>query len=173
MKRELGQTGDAHILEYSIEDSSSVDSLYKQCAEFISFSSGIEPCNGMGESLFLQVPFGLSKDIGQVIGIENAQRECIGVLHLLRGYPSSDVWWIGLMLLAPQTRHHGLGTRLISWLITEARAHHVSALKLGAHIAPPDVTRFWSHVGFVSTGLPVEFQSGSKSHMALIMECKL
>ena len=38
--------------------------------------------------------------------------DLIGVLELLEGYPTPDIWYIGLLVLVPRERRSGLGSRI-------------------------------------------------------------
>jgi GNAT superfamily N-acetyltransferase len=39
--------------------------------------------------------------------------DLVGLLEGMRHYPDETAWWIGLFLLAPAVRGHGLGRKLI------------------------------------------------------------
>lgn len=82
-----------------------------------------------------------------VFGFER-NGELIGVAELLQGYPSEREWCIGLLLLHPEQRRGGLGTRLCTNLLEWIRAEGGTAVRLVVQHQNPRARVFWERQGF-------------------------
>jgi ribosomal protein S18 acetylase RimI-like enzyme len=71
-----------------------------------------------------------------------------GVVAVLLGYPTPTTAYVGLLLLRPEIRRHGLGVALLDWL-EAALPPAFTTLRLAVHHNNPDAARFWRRQGFV------------------------
>jgi GNAT superfamily N-acetyltransferase len=83
-----------------------------------------------------------------VIGIFDRMGAQAGVLDGMRHYPEENIWWIGLLLLAPETRNQGVGLLVAEAFIDYARASGGKAVMLGVIEENRRAVQFWSRHGF-------------------------
>ncbi|WP_074713493.1 GNAT family N-acetyltransferase [Arthrobacter alpinus] len=75
-------------------------------------------------------------------------------MDVIRGYPSPNVAYIGLLMTAGGQSRRGLGREIFKFVLGEIRRWHgVSVVRLGivasnAEVAVP----FWQSLGFARTG---------------------
>ncbi len=70
-----------------------------------------------------------------------------GVLAVLLGYPTPTTAYVGLLLLRPDNRRHGLGVVLPDRLEADLPPAFTT-LRLAVHHNNPDAARFWRRQGF-------------------------
>ena len=73
-------------------------------------------------------------------------------IDLLRDFPQPHVWYLGLLLVAPEARSSGLGARIVEALKVWMRSHDGRSIRLVTQDQNPDALRFWLAQGFVQTG---------------------
>jgi GNAT superfamily N-acetyltransferase len=152
--REIGPAGAQPLRQAPIASEppaarAPLQALLERCHEFIALTChrAVRP-DEAGE-LLAAVPPGLSVDDKVVFGLF-AERpdELVGVIDLLRGYPSADSWWIGLCLIDPAWRGRGLGERVIADLHAWFRQGGATASWLCVVEQNPGGLRFWQRAGY-------------------------
>lgn len=118
-----------------------LQSLYDRCPEFVELTFGTSSHPTAAEE-----DFAFTR--GVVSGIYSRDGHLIGALEWLRDYPKPDEWWIGLLMLEPRVRGHGLGARIchmtFDWIANEGgRAVWIAVLETN-----PGAQRFWKRMGF-------------------------
>ena len=85
------------------DDCADIDALYDRCADFIRLSEGRDPVPGDGRMLLIERPEAAPDVEKLVMGLYDGP--ClIGVIDLLKDYPSEGIWYLGLMLIEPARR---------------------------------------------------------------------
>ncbi|HEV2879494.1 MAG TPA: GNAT family N-acetyltransferase [Candidatus Eremiobacteraceae bacterium] len=74
--------------------------------------------------------------------------EIIGVLDVFRNYPESGAWYIGLLLLSPDTRGSGLGREVVDAFVYAAKAEGAREIQLNVVDQNKGGLRFWTECGF-------------------------
>jgi ribosomal protein S18 acetylase RimI-like enzyme len=72
----------------------------------------------------------------------------IGVLEGLRDYPDDAVWWVGLLLLAPEARGYGVGRKIMEAFSEYVRLEKGTGIMLGVVEENQAAYRFWQGLGF-------------------------
>ncbi len=114
-----------------------------------------------------ETPPGFPIEGKYVLGLKSGD-ELIGVVDILRGYPAAAVWWIGLLLLAPEWRRAGLGRLTVETLAAWAAGEGASSLQLGVQSQNEDGLKFWRHEGFEHLRT-VQRRNGRLSNQVLVM----
>jgi GNAT superfamily N-acetyltransferase len=70
------------------------------------------------------------------------------VVELLKGHPSVNDWYIGLLLVAPAQRRKGLGTELLHAILEWIRSRGATTVRLVVHKQNPGARSFWERQGF-------------------------
>ena len=72
----------------------------------------------------------------------------VGVVDILRDYPHSGVWYVGLLLLSPELRGNGYGKKLWEAIEQQIEKMGASEVKLIVQEQNPKARKFWERVGF-------------------------
>ena len=105
--------------------------LFEQCADFTRLVEGESVSPEAAKDIFKSAPAGKTLHDKFLYGLLNRQGILFGVLEGMRDYPDDTTWWIGLLLLAPETRRHGLGRKVIDGFMEYVRLEKGRAIMLG------------------------------------------
>jgi GNAT superfamily N-acetyltransferase len=164
---------DYSVHQLSLADAALLQRLFEQCLDFNLLVEGRAPASNAAEEEFSEVPPGKSLADKFLFGLVNRQNDLVGCLDVLRGYPDAPTWWIGLLLLAPEVRAHGLGPQVLQGLAQMARASGAQAFMLGVVEENQRAYQFWARMGFelVRTTEPRQF--GNKTQTVSVMRRSL
>ena len=98
--------------------------------------------------------------------------ELVGALDVLRDYPQPDDWYLGLLLLEPQSRSGGLGERVVANLRSWIAGQGGHAIRLAVNDLNEDGARFWMKMGFQPVATAVQEQDG-RANPVTRMELRL
>lgn len=138
-----------HMAPLALDDEPVVQAFIERCAEYVQMLTGLPPGPADAQSLLQSFPPGKTANDKAVIGIFDPGGRLAGVLDLIRDYPSPRVWWIGLLLLDPETRGKGLGERIYMACERMAVAADAAAIELSVAERNPRALAFWQRLGFV------------------------
>ena len=84
----------------------------------------------------------------------------IGTAGAVDGYmlawPETDAYFIDNIAIDPAQQRKGLGRKLIDHAVSEAKRHHLSAIRLYTNVAMTENLSMYAHMGFVETHRAVE-----------------
>jgi GNAT superfamily N-acetyltransferase len=129
------------------------------------------PAVGDGLETLRAAPAGLSLNDKLMIGIDSGPM-LIGVVDLLRNFPSRDAWYIGLMLLTPSRRAGGLGSAVYAALADWVRGQGGKTIRLVVQFENVAGLRFWIRQGFAEIGSATQ-DLGTHINQVRRMECRL
>ena len=133
------------------DDCPDIDALYDRCADFIRLSEGRDPVPGDGRMLLIERPEAAPDVEKLVMGLYDGP--ClIGVLDLLKDYPSEGIWYLGLMLIEPARRRDGLGSALFEALGGWVAGQGGQVMRLAVIEQNAAGHRFWTRQGFHQVG---------------------
>jgi ribosomal protein S18 acetylase RimI-like enzyme len=127
--------------------------FHERCAEYVELITGQPPGPDEAADLLASLPRGKTHDDKFVIGLFDAPGHMIGVLDVIRDYPNRDEWFLGLLMLEPGIRNHGLGERVYRRLEEWVRASGGKAIHLIVQEQNPGALRFWQRMGFEVKGM--------------------
>jgi len=124
--------------------------LFQACEEFWRATEGRTPSGVQVDELLHDLPPGRTPADKHVLGLRGPDGGLAGVLDVVRGYPAETSWFIGLLLLAPEVRGHGLGDAVCEGLEAFVRARGGEELRLAVLEQNAGARRFWEQRGFVT-----------------------
>ena len=139
---------DYSICRLQPEQVDALQKLFEQCADFTQLVEGEDVSPDAGADIFRSAPEGRSLRDKFLYGILYREGALAGVLEGMRHYPDDATWWIGLLLLAPETRGHGLGRKIIEAFSEYVYANQGAAIMLGVVEQNRAAYRFWQGLGF-------------------------
>jgi ribosomal protein S18 acetylase RimI-like enzyme len=129
-------------------DQDAIFSLLKACEDFYLLSHGIPSAEDDAHDLLTDRPQGISPDQKAVIGFFDRNHGLVAALDFLVGYPEENIWFIGLLLIHPDYRGQGHGTRILSGFEAWVRTNQGKALMIGVLECNTAALRFWQNNGF-------------------------
>ncbi len=150
-------------------DAPAVQLLYEKCLDYCLLVDGHPAAPDAGAEEFSSVPPGRALADKFIFGFVDSRGQLVGLLEGLCAYPDEGTWWIGLLLLAPEARAHGLGSAAVRGFAGYAQAHGAQALMLGVVADNTRAYQFWARQGFerVRTTEPRQFDA--KTHVVHVM----
>ena len=114
--------------------------LHERCYDFIELVyGGLAPDEA--ENLLMEGPEGMLPEDKFVFGFFDGDA-LVGALDLIRHFPERNEYIIGLLMLDPERRRAGLGTRIHDAVERWVRAEGGTALRLVVQEQNPDALRF-------------------------------
>jgi GNAT superfamily N-acetyltransferase len=122
--------------------------LFEVCEDHVRLHEGRAPTWEQVEELLRELPPGRTLADKYVLGIRGADHRLIGVIDVVRDYPASGEWYLGLLLLHPGERGRGLGERVYEAVEAWVRRRGGAAMWLAVLEQNPRARRFWKRLGF-------------------------
>jgi GNAT superfamily N-acetyltransferase len=139
---------DYYVCRLQSEHTEPLQRLFDQCADYAMIVEGEGVSPTAAQEIFQSVPAGRSLGDKFLYGLLDRTGDIVGVLEGMRHYPDETTWWIGLLLLAPEVRGHGLGQKLIQGFLDYVRSEQGASIMLGVVEENQAACRFWQQLGF-------------------------
>ncbi len=155
--------------------------LCERCAEAMQQNAGLQPGlalehilglppgPSMAQNLACALPQGKEYDDKFLLGIFAGPQKLIGVLDVIRDYPTQGEWWLGVLMLDPAQRGKGLGEsvcRAVEQWATNAGAHYI---RLAVSTQNTRAHQFWKRVGFEELERRIRKLSYGQESVGIIM----
>jgi ribosomal protein S18 acetylase RimI-like enzyme len=161
---------DHSVHQLFLEDIKAIQALYEQCLDYMLLVDGHPATPNGVEEDFLSLPAGRSREDKFVFGIANQQKEIVGLLDTVRGYPNDTTWWIGVLLFVPESRSRGLGEIVLRGFVEYARLSGAQAIMLGVVEDNIRAYKFWNSMGFEFVRDTEPRQFGDKTQTVKVMQ---
>jgi ribosomal protein S18 acetylase RimI-like enzyme len=152
------------------EDMESLQKLFEQCADYAMVTEGQGVSPSAAQGTFEEAPPGRSLDDKFVYGLLDRCGNIRGVLEGMRYYPNEETWWIGLFMLSPDVRGHGLGRRVIENFSTYVHKNHGVSIMLGVVEENRAAYDFWQRLGFEFVRKTEPRPFGKKTQSVYVMQ---
>jgi len=139
---------DHFVCRLQSEHAKPLQRLFEQCADFALLVEGESVSPTAAKDIFQSVPKGKSLSDKFIYGLMDRQGAIVGVLEGIRHYPDEATWWVGLLLLAPEVRGHGLGRKIMEAFSEYVHANQGTAIMLGVVEENQAAYRFWQCLGY-------------------------
>ena len=149
-----------------------LQALFEACQEFNQLVSGeaVDPHDA--EHCLRDVPPGKSLADKSLLGIVRSG-ELIGVLDSVRGYPTAEAWFVGLLLLLPAVRGGGLGRQVMAAYEQWAAQSGARAVQLGVVEDNNPGLQFWAGLGYRTVDVSAPRPFGRKLQRVFRLEKRL
>jgi ribosomal protein S18 acetylase RimI-like enzyme len=135
------------VVRLSSRETADLQDLHERCSDYYLLVEGVPTRPTSAEEDLADTPPGKSLSDKFMFGVY-ADRQMVGVLDLVRDHPAEREWWIGVLLLDPEARGSGLGSRLYGAAREWVRAQGGEAIHLSVLDGNPAAKRFWRRHGF-------------------------
>lgn len=147
-----------------VRDRAAVAGLYARAADYVRLESGADPDEATVSAFFTGTPPGGDPAASAKLGLFDADGALAGIADLGFGFPEPDDAFLGLLLLDPARRGHGLGPLLLAAAIARARARGAPRLLVAVLDANPRGRAFWEREGFRHVLTRHDLRFGAKRH---------
>jgi ribosomal protein S18 acetylase RimI-like enzyme len=161
------------VYQFGMGDSPEIFAFLKQCNDFSILVEGMtyEMSDVIG--LLMESPPGFDLKDKHVLAVVNSSKQIEGIIDLVVGYPEKDIWFIGLILVAPTFRRNGIGTKIIHEIEKLVNKAGGKEIRLGVVEENSNAFNFWkkNEYRLLNIRPPVKF--GLKEHRVMIFQKKL
>jgi ribosomal protein S18 acetylase RimI-like enzyme len=164
----VGSPADMRLWDLSPDDRSEVQALAESCEDYYLETEGRRPGPADVASILAERPAGSHEHDKHVLGVRDDDGTLAALVDVVHGWPDPETWMIGLLLVSPDHRDHGLGARLVAALAADAADAGARRLRVGVLGERAAAVRFWERQGFgvVET---VDRETDSGAHELLVM----
>jgi len=128
--------------------------LLERCSDYYELHEGWPTPTDAGEYELTAAVAGRAHEDLFVFAVQDGGGALHAMIQLLRNYPQQDVWWIGLLVVAPEMRGRGIGSLLLRHASETAAAHGATSIRLAVSVHNPRGASFWAAAEFHSVGEP-------------------
>lgn len=145
----LFEVGEYRVCRFSEEDAPIIRELGERCLEHIELHYGSPPDPAqMIRDLLSDLPPTKTLEDKFGMGVFDGAGQLVGGIDVIRDYPEPREWYLGLLVLDPAHRNHGLGARLMAALTQWLRQQEAAYLRLAVSEHNEAGQRFWARLGF-------------------------
>jgi RimJ/RimL family protein N-acetyltransferase len=129
-----------------------LESVLEAAPRYFQNVTGSPPGGAEAQSTFTALPPGKRYDDKFVWGLYSGDT-MIGCADVIRGYPARESALIGLLLLAEDWQHRGIG-RAFATLVERKIASwpEIASFRIGVVASNPEALAFWRKLGYRETG---------------------
>jgi RimJ/RimL family protein N-acetyltransferase/diadenosine tetraphosphate (Ap4A) HIT family hydrolase len=175
LRRVLEDPSSAAPLRYEplgMDDLARLQELCESCADYYHLMTGAPVHPSEASSLYTMRPETAGVHDKFLIAVWRGTR-MVGALDVYRHYPARRQAWIGLLLLHPEFRGHGLGTEMITWVLGWARQQGCDRVRVGVAEDNQRALAVLDHLGFVATGERILRVNGARRLVLCPLECRV
>jgi GNAT superfamily N-acetyltransferase len=129
-------------------DAAELQELHERCADYFTLIDGAPTRPTSAAEDLAELPPGKTLADKFVFGIHDPDGTLVGAVELARDLPGEGQWWVALLLLAPELRGRGLGTRVLEAVREWVVAMGGRELQLAVLEQNTAAERFWQSRGF-------------------------
>lgn len=152
------------------EEVEALQEVFEASPDYMNRITGLPPGRADGQSTFLILPEDKSYDDKLVYRIYWEER-MVGCVDVVRGYPTDEYAWIGLLLIAEPYQRRGIGALAYDLVEKEIRTWPaIRKIRLGVVRTNEQVLPFWRKMGFVETGEVKPYRYARVASETLVLE---
>ena len=146
-KGKMIPVGDKELLFTEIDETNSVEvlELFQACSEFFELIGGEVPSET--DDYFKDLPPGKTYDEKHLIGVFD-QKKLVAAIDIVEDYPKDKEWIIGLLVIHPDYRRMGLGSKIDEVLGEIVLENRGKFLRVGVQEQNQDALKFWFSQGY-------------------------
>lgn len=153
------------------ENDSIVAKLCEKCSDYYILSGGVFPSKEEIDSMFNDLPPNKDLEDKFLLGVYKSD-ELVGMVDIIKDFPTIGEWTLGLMLIEPGERGSGLGKIIHKELIKWAKDLGAKTFRIGVIENNQKAFKFWSNLGYTKIK-EVKMDFKSKTHVVNIMRLQV
>lgn len=156
------------IQSLTLDELKTIEIFNLRCSDYYMLHDGVLPSENEALEIFNSLPPGKTYEDKFSLGIYKYENELIGVIDIVRNFPSDGEWMLGLLLMEPEERNNGLGKliheALVEWAITLGS----KSFRIGVIEDNHKGKKFWSDLGYIKIK-EVVVNKPEKTHIVNVM----
>ena len=129
-------------------DCGRLEELCGRCTDFFELVHGRSNGAVVTAEILAPLPEKVASGVKVIFGIEQDD-ELVGVTELLSGFPASNEWYVGLLVLQPDSRGSGLGTAVWRGMRAWMEEQGARVVRLVVQKQNASARMFWEKQRFV------------------------
>ena len=143
----------ANLKDYSLslvndEHLEDIQNLCNNCADYYLLDKGTFADSDEAQKILDALPTGKNYDDQFNFGIFNRSNSLIALINIIKDYPTSNVWMLGLLLIDPRERNKGLGKLIHKELVKIVKAEKANKIRIGVLKENKNALKFWESIGY-------------------------
>jgi RimJ/RimL family protein N-acetyltransferase len=159
------------IKHLSKDYNNTVVRLCEKCSDYFILCDGEFPSKEKIDKIFTDIPPNKKFDDKYILGVYNSD-ELVGIVDIIKDFPTIGEWVLGLMLLAPEERGNGLGKTIHEALVVWAKQQGAKTFRIGVIEDNYKAFNFWSNLGYTKIR-EINMDFSSKAHIVNIMRLQI
>ena len=155
------------------EDIRTLQRFCVSCIDYYQLHGEIDTPINAAEELFNELPQGKASEDKVIMGLFKKDETIIGIIEMIKGYPDSDCWFIGQMMINPIHQGRGLGKNFYQGCECWIYKQGVSRLRLGVLQENEKAYKFWQGLGFEKVYSKENYRMKDKETTVYVMEKKI
>lgn len=152
------------------DDISTVQRLFDLAPDYTRRVDGRDPQPDEGEQMFAALPPNKTQ-ADKLIYIFDSTSDALGCADVIRGYPSKEIAWIGLLMFSKAHQSKGFGKRAYSLLEDSiSKWSEIKAIRLSVVMTNSEIIPFWKKQGFIQIGELRPYKGAKVETSVMIME---
>jgi GNAT superfamily N-acetyltransferase len=148
------------IRPLSEDDLPQLQALLENCSEFLEFQDGRQLSPSAAREQFEDRPPGAAPEAKTLFGVFGDEIcGLVGIIDLTLDHPDARTAHLGLMLMDPNCRGRGAGSRAYVQVEEWARIRGAGKIRLGVLAGNDGAMRFWKRAGYLATGETGQYRS--------------
>ena len=131
----------------SAENNKIVEKLCEKCSGYYILHDGILPSKEQIDEIFTALPPNKNYEDKFILGIYKFD-ELVGIVDIIKDFPTIGEWMLGLMIIEPEERGNGLGKIVHEALIGWAIDFGAKSFRIGVIEYNYNGIKFWSSLGY-------------------------
>jgi GNAT superfamily N-acetyltransferase len=165
--RNLGPEARYHTRLLDPPDIQALQGLLERAGDYFEIATGAPPAADEATRAYVAGPPMKSVDDKRIIGLFDERDQLIGVLDALMDWPDPGTWSMGILLLDPGHRGHGLGTAALAAYESWARDQGAREFRTAVMAHHADGRRFIEQAGYSSTRTIDDYNAGARNASVL------
>lgn len=128
-------------------DAARVMDLFERASDYVQLESGKLPDLDFLRETFDGPPT-IAPEDRFVIGLEDDTGKLRGTAAYIRNFYTTDEWYMGLLILDPESRNQGFGAQAAQMVIDHVKRENGKRLRIAVLDANKNGRRFWERQGF-------------------------
>lgn len=145
-----------------------IQSLCDSCNDYFLISQGHRTEGNEALEILTSLPPQNDMNDKTVIGLYNSKKKLIGLVDLIKNYPSEGNWIIGLLLIDPEERRKKLGQEIDKLIKAHLSSQKGKAIQLGVLRENKTGRAFWGKLGYLKVGETKSEIKGSQHEIDLM-----
>lgn len=136
----------ADLRELTEADLDAVQALMERCRDYYVLTTGAGARATAARDLWDALPPQTLHTAKLTLGVY--ETDLVGIVDVVRCWPRMGTWLIGLLLLDPDARRHGVGAGVVAAIDARAAGAGADTLRVAVIDSNPMALAFWRRLGF-------------------------